>query len=123
MSPLAKTATTPVTIKSERSFFWQGGGTKKIYHLVRWTKICKSKKKGGLRIKDIRKMNVNLLSKWLWILETESGIWQEIIKYKYLKHDSVCTMKHGQSDSAIWSDLLKVRDVYLRGRKFIVGNG
>jgi hypothetical protein len=68
-------------------------------------------------------MNVSLLCKWLWRLGTESGIWQEIIKYKYLKHDSVCTVKHRQADSAIWSDLLKVRDVYLQGWKIIVENG
>lgn len=30
--------------KTRRTFFWQGGGTKKKYHLVKWTKICKSKK-------------------------------------------------------------------------------
>lgn len=34
--------------KIRRKFFWQGGGTKKKYHLIRWTKICKSKKRGGL---------------------------------------------------------------------------
>ena len=68
-------------------------------------------------------MNVSLLCKWFWRLETEPGIWQEIIKYKYLKHKFVCTVKHRQSDSAIWHDLLKIRDVYLQGRKIIVGNG
>jgi hypothetical protein len=68
-------------------------------------------------------MNVGLLCKWLWRLETESGIWQQIINFKYLKHDSVCTVKHRQSDSAIWYDLLEVRDVYFQGRKMNVGNG
>jgi hypothetical protein len=38
-----------------RRFFWQGGGTKKKYHLLKWEKICKSKKKGGLGIKNLRK--------------------------------------------------------------------
>jgi hypothetical protein len=109
--------------KTRRSFFWQGGGTKKKYHLVRWTKICKSKKKGGPGIKDIRKMNVSFLCKWLWKLETESGLWQQIINFNYLKKDSICTVKHRQTDSPIWTDLLKIRDVYLRGRKVIVGNG
>jgi hypothetical protein len=50
--------------KARRTFFWQGGHTKRKYHLVRWTKICKSKKKGGLGIKDIRKTNLSLLCKW-----------------------------------------------------------
>ena len=62
-----------------RTFFWQGGGTKKKYHLVKWTKICKSKKKGGLGIKDLKVMNMSLLAKWWWKLEQETGIWQDII--------------------------------------------
>ena len=49
--------------KIRRRFFWQGGGTKKKYHLVKWEKICKHKKKGGLGIKDVRKMNISLLWK------------------------------------------------------------
>jgi hypothetical protein len=32
--------------KIRRTFFWQGGGTKRKYRLVKWTKICKIKKKG-----------------------------------------------------------------------------
>lgn len=32
-------------------------------------------------------------------------------------------MKHRQSDSPVWADLLKVRDLYVQGRSFIIGNG
>ena len=28
-----------------------------------------------------------------------------------------------QTDSPIWADLLKIRDIYLQGRKFIIGDG
>jgi hypothetical protein len=55
----------------------------KKYHLVKWVKICKSKKKGGLGIKDLREMNVSLLAKWWWKLEQEDGLWQDIINAKY----------------------------------------
>lgn len=41
--------------KIRRSFFWQGGGTKRKYHLVKSVKICKSKKNRGLGIKDLKK--------------------------------------------------------------------
>jgi hypothetical protein len=34
-----------------RNFFWQGGGTKRKYHLVKWEIICKSKKNGGLGLR------------------------------------------------------------------------
>lgn len=75
--------------KIRRTFFQQGGKTKQKYHLVKWIKICKSKKKGGLGIKDLRKMNISLLAKWWWKLEQEEGLWQELIKAKYLQNKYV----------------------------------
>ena len=106
-----------------RSFFWQGGSQKRKYHLVRWTTICKSKRKGGLGIKDIRKMNISFLCKWWWKLENEKGLWQQIIQQKYLSHDLTSIVKGKNDDSPIWKDLLKVRPVYLKGRKIKTGRG
>jgi hypothetical protein len=80
---LPKTITSELD-KQRRVFFWQGGSTKK-YRLIEWEIICKSKKKGGLGIKDIGKMNISLLCKWWWRLKTEKGVWQDIVKAKYLK--------------------------------------
>jgi hypothetical protein len=99
--------------KIRKSFFWQGGGTKKEYHLVKWEKICKSKKKGGLGIKNLRKMNISLLCKWWWRLEKEEGLWQEIIRYKYLKDKSIHDVGHKINDSHMWYDMLKIKDFYL----------
>ena len=106
-----------------RKFFWQGGGTKKKYHLIKWIKIYKHKKKGGLGIKDLKKINISLLCKWWWKLDNEKGLWQDIIEYKYLRKDTICTVKHGQNESTIWVDLLKIRNTYLQGRKLKVKNG
>jgi hypothetical protein len=74
MSLLPKTTLKKMD-KARRKFFWQGGQLKKKYHLVRWGKICKYKKKGGLGIKNLRKMHINLLCKWWWMLEKEEGLW------------------------------------------------
>jgi hypothetical protein len=109
--------------KTRRTFFWQGGGTKKKYHLIKWETICKNKKKGGLRIKDLRKLNISLMCKWWWRLETEEGLWQEIVKYKYLKNKSIHEVSHRLNDSPIWADLLKVKDIYLQGRSVSFGKG
>jgi len=76
---------------------WQGSGTKKKYHLGKWVKICRSKKKGGLGIKDLRKMNVSLLAKWWWKLEQEEGLWQDIVKAKYLHNKSIQSVTAGQN--------------------------
>ena len=80
--------------KIRRTFFWQGGGTKKKYHLIKWIKICKSKNKGGLGIKDLRVMNMSLLAKWWWKLEQEQGLWQELIHKKYLVNKSIFSVTH-----------------------------
>lgn len=67
-------------------------------------------------MKDIRKMNVSLL--WWWRLETEDGIWQEIVKAKYLQQDTVSSVKHRPNDSPVWTDLLLkvIKHTYLGGR-------
>lgn len=115
--------TTEKLDRQRRTFFWQGGGQKRKYHLVRWEKICKSKKKGGLGIKDIRKMNISLLCKWWWKLDTEQGLWQDLVKAKYIKNGLINTVQTKFNDSPVWKDLMKIRHFYIRGRKVKANNG
>jgi hypothetical protein len=68
-------------------------------------------------------MNISLLCKWWWRLDIEDGLWQKIVRFKYLRNDSICTVKHRQTDSAIWADLLKIKDIYLLGRVMKIRNG
>ena len=69
-------------------------------------------------------MNVSLLCKWWWKLENEDGLWQSIVKAKYMSNNQLIgSVKHRVDDSPIWSDLLKIRPVYLKGRSTKVRNG
>lgn len=61
--------------KHRRRFFWQGCNKKRRYYLVKWSKICRSKNKGGLGIIDLRKQNISLMVKWWWKLERQNGLW------------------------------------------------
>lgn len=79
--------------------------------------------KGGLGIKNIRKMNISLLVNWWWKLETEDGLWQDIVKAKYVKGKPIGAIKSKINDFPIWSNLLKVRHYYLQGRKCKLGDG
>ena len=88
---------------------------------MRWDIINKSKKQGGLGIKKIQKMNISLLC-WWWKLEAEKGMWQDIIKRKYMQDTNVGSVRHKVDDSPVWCDLLKVKHIYLRGRTFLVKN-
>jgi hypothetical protein len=109
--------------KIRRRFFWQAGRLKKKYHLVKWDIVCKANKKGGLGLKDLRKMNVSLLCKWWWLLESGEGIWQDIVNLKYVKNYPICDTTSKMNDSPLWRDLMKVRYIYLRGRRYKVNNG
>lgn len=91
--------------------------------MVKWIKICKTKQKGRLGIKNLRKMNISLLCKWWWRLEKGEGLWQEISGKNYLANSCVALLQKKPSNSPVWNDFLKERDTYMKGRKLIVGKG
>jgi hypothetical protein len=103
--------------KHRRRFFWAGKKKKRRYHLVKWTRICRSRSKGGLGVKDLHKQNVALLCKWWWKLETQDGLWQTIVRAKYFHNKSVASVKARMSDSPCWKTIMKVKDEYFLGKK------
>lgn len=74
------------------------GKCKKKYHLVKWEEVCRPKEMGGLGVIDLDIMNVCLLCKWIWKLENEKGVWQELVRKKYLNKCTLrdCKKKNGQ---------------------------
>ena len=68
-------------------------------------------------------MNISLLCKWWWKLETDKGLWQSIVKMKYLQDETVRTVKLNPNISPVWHDLLKVKPIYLKGRVLSTKNG
>lgn len=50
--------------KPRRNFLWHSNGKKRGCHMVKWSRVCRSKKKGGMGVKDLRKQNISLLVKW-----------------------------------------------------------
>jgi hypothetical protein len=52
-------------------------------------------------------------------LEKEEGLWQQILNHKYMKDQTIHDVMHKLNDSSIWSDLLKVKDIYLQGRSIV----
>jgi hypothetical protein len=86
---------------TRKKFFWQGNSIKKKYHLVKWSVITKPKKKGGLGVKDLRKMNISLLCKWWWKFEKREGMWQDIVRKKYRVRGGIATLKYKPSNSPV----------------------
>ena len=65
-------------------FFWQCGDHQKKYRLAKWSILSTPKCVGGLGITNLEFQNICLLSKWLFKLLNEEGMWQTILKRKYL---------------------------------------
>jgi hypothetical protein len=69
--------------KHRSKFFWEGHGTKKKYHLIKWSEICKPKDQGGFGVLGRRKMNLALMVKWIWRLISDDNnnlLWVRILK-------------------------------------------
>jgi hypothetical protein len=79
--------------------------------------------KRGLGIKNLRKMNISLLCKWWWMLENENGLWQEIVKMKYVHDTPICLIKSRLNDSPCWKGLMKIRPIYLPRWSYELNNG
>lgn len=61
--------------------------------------VCLPKDQGGLGVLNLKTMNVALLGKWLWKLENEQGLWQEILRKKYLKNSTLSQVEFKTGDS------------------------
>ena len=50
--------------KIKRDFLWDGGNLEQKPHLVNWKIVCSEKKRGGLGVRSLSKLNQALLCKW-----------------------------------------------------------
>ena len=73
-------------------FFWQSDGHKQKYGLVEWNVICRPGNQGGLDIDVLELKNKCLISKWLFNLLNEEGVWRELllINISNKKHSPKC---------------------------------
>ena len=104
-------------------FFWQGGHHKKKYRLAKWEIICQPKEIGGLGVANLDIKNICLLSKWLFKLLNEDGVWQRLLRNKYLRDKSLTQAVRKPGDSHFWAGLMNVKDKFLKWGYFKVGNG
>jgi hypothetical protein len=78
---------------------WQEEQDMRKCHLVDWETMCTPKDLGGPGVLNLDLMNISLLCKWLWKLENDEGMWQDILKKRYLvvtspfKDDAPCAFQ------------------------------
>jgi hypothetical protein len=76
-----------------------------------------------LGILDLDLQNRCPLSKWLFKLFSEKGVWQTLLRNKYLKDRTITQVEYMLGDSHFWFGLTKVKSDFLRLGKFEIGDG
>lgn len=117
-----------VGVRKKADFFrarlvWQENEDKKKYHLVNWKTCCLPRSMGGLGILNLEIMNKALLAKWLWKLETEEGMWIDIIMNKYVNEKCISGIKGKPGDSQFWKSLIQIKGIYYQHVKKKLGDG
>ncbi|WVZ57553.1 LOW QUALITY PROTEIN: hypothetical protein U9M48_007925 [Paspalum notatum var. saurae] len=104
-------------------FFWQYDNHKKKYRLISWPILCQPMEQGGLGVQNIDIQNKCLLSKWLFKLCNEDGIWQDLLRNKYLKGNSLSQTDKKPRDSHFWKNLMGVKNHFLSLDRFKLVSG
>ena len=103
-------------------FFWQSEEHKKKYRLAKWSAVCSPKDQGGLGVLNLDVYKKYLLSKWLFKLINEDGLWQKLLRRKYLRNRTITQVDSMPGDSQFWQDLIKAESKFLRLGRFNLGD-
>jgi hypothetical protein len=63
------------------------------------------------------------LSKWLFKLLNEDGLWQELLRNKYIKDKTLGSCVKKPTDSHFWRSLMNVKDTFMGFGSFKVKDG
>lgn len=74
-------------------------------------------------MKDLCKQNISLITKWWWKLETQHGLWQDVVGAKYFKKDTIASVRCKFGDSPMWKAIMKVKEYYMAGRCVVLNAG
>jgi hypothetical protein len=64
----------------------------------------------GLCVSNLAIKNICLLTKWLYKLLNEDGMWQQLLKNKYLGDKALTQISRRSGDSHFWSGIMNIKD-------------
>ncbi|GJX36639.1 RNA-directed DNA polymerase, eukaryota, reverse transcriptase zinc-binding domain protein [Tanacetum coccineum] len=102
----------PISIRSKlesmrSKFFRESDRNDSKMSWVKWEKCLSSKKKGGLGIGSIYRLNIGLLFKWIWrFLTRPSDLWARIIRSIYGHNEGVLNDTNRRLKQTTWGSIL-----------------
>jgi hypothetical protein len=92
------------------NFFWHGPYLKKKYHMASWDLLASPKCVGGLGFSNTRVMNLCLLDKWIFKIESNvDSICCNLLRRKYLGERGFFSYENTNC-SQFWKSLLEVKE-------------
>lgn len=120
---LLPVAVTSSIDRNNRSFLWGDTELRLRPHLVKWERICQSRDRGGLNIREARLVNLSLLAKLGWrVASGDNPLWCAALKSKYLRNASFWDVPQRQNSSGVWNSILASRDIVRRGTRWRIGS-
>jgi hypothetical protein len=104
-------------------FFWQGDSEKKEISTGKMKCGLLSQRSGGLGVHDLAVKNSALLGKWLFKLLTEDGVWQTLLKRKYVGTKALSQVLWRPGDSHFWAGLMATKKFFFRHGTFSIKDG
>lgn len=97
--------------KLNRNFLWGQKEDKNRIHLVKWKKVCKPKKFGGLGIRACDDNNKAIITKLGWrVISENDSLWIKVLKNKY-KIPPNLRWKKEKGGSHIWRGIRDSKDI------------
>ena len=107
-----------------RRFFWGQKKDERKVAWVAWSKMYKSKKNGGLGMRNLQMFNAALLTKQAWrVIKFPESLMARTLKNKYFPNTSFMEAKKSPVASFTWRSILSARDLLHKGLRKVVGNG
>jgi hypothetical protein len=91
--------------------------------LTKWNIICRPKDQGGLGVHDLEVKNRALLGKWLSRLLTEDGIWQQLLRRKYVGTKAISQVLWKPGDSHFWAGIMSTKRHFFPHGSFSIKDG
>jgi hypothetical protein len=94
------------------NFLWKGNADASHLHLANWDSLARPKRFGGWGLLNIYNFSSALAASTLWRVLTTEGLWQKVLKEKYLHSTTVDTWLRSDTftqptASKMWKGLLK----------------
>lgn len=106
-----------------RKFWWRQKGERRKVHWV-WVTLCPPISNGGMGFKDLAIFDEALLATQAWrLLHHKNSLFFQVFKSKFFPHCSIMEASDSTCGSYAWHNILRDRDVLLKGARWRVGCG